>query len=152
KILGGYRQRARAFRPASVVNISAMSYGSLSGVAVQALNRGAQLAGCFHNTGEGGLSPHHLQGGDLIFQLGTGYFGCREIDGRFSLPKLVDLVHSHPQIRAIEIKLSQGAKPGLGGVLPKRKITPEIARIRGIEMTRDCVSPAAHSAFSNADS
>jgi glutamate synthase domain-containing protein 2 len=134
------------------VNISAMSYGSLSGVAVQALNRGAQLAGCFHNTGEGGLSPHHLQGGDLIFQIGTGYFGCREVDGRFSLPRLVQLVQAHPQIRALEIKLSQGAKPGLGGVLPRRKITPEIAAIRGIADDRDCVSPAAHTAFHDADS
>jgi glutamate synthase domain-containing protein 2 len=152
KIIGGHRRRARAFRPASVVNISAMSYGSLSGVAVQALNRGAQLAGCFHNTGEGGLSPHHLQGGDLIFQIGTGYFGCREVDGRFSLAKLVQLVQAHPQIRALEIKLSQGAKPGLGGVLPRRKITPEIAAIRGIADDRDCVSPAAHTAFHDADS
>ena len=74
-----------------------MSYGSLSSVAVQALNRGAKLAGCFQNTGEGGLSPHHLQGGDLIFQIGTGYFGCRELDGRFSLPRLIDLVQAHPQ-------------------------------------------------------
>ena len=97
KIVGGYRRRARAFRPASVVNISAMSYGSLSSVAVQALNRGAQLAGCLQNTGEGGLSPHHLQGGDLIFQIGTGYFGCRDLDGRFSLPRLIDLVQAHPQ-------------------------------------------------------
>jgi len=131
KVLGGHRRRTRAFRPASVVNISAMSYGSLSGVAVQALNRGAQLAGCLHNTGEGGLSPHHLQGGDLIFQIGTGYFGCREFDGRFSLPKLLEMVQAHPQIRAIEIKLSQGAKPGLGGVLPnarsRRRLPPSAA-------------------------
>src|SRR5688500_13948873 len=152
KVVGAYRERARAFRPASVVNISAMSYGSLSGVAVQALNRGAQLAGCFQNTGEGGLSPHHLQGGDLIFQIGTGYFGCRELDGSFSLARLIDLVQAHPQIRALEIKLSQGAKPGLGGVLPRRKITPEIAAIRGVSLDRDCVSPAAHTAFHDADS
>ena len=129
-----------------------MSYGSLSGVAVEALNRGAALAGCFHNTGEGGLSPHHRHGGDLIFQIGTGYFGCRDIDGRFSLPRLMELVDANPQIRALEIKLSQGAKPGLGGVLPKRKITPEIAGIRGVSPDRDCVSPAAHTAFHDADS
>jgi len=152
KILGGYRRRTRAFRPASVVNISAMSYGSLSAVAVEALNRGAALAGCMQNTGEGGLSPHHLHGGDLVLQLGTGYFGCRDADGRFSLARLTALVDAHPQIRAIEIKLSQGAKPGLGGVLPQRKITAEIAAIRGVPTDRDCISPAAHTAFRDADS
>lgn len=152
KVLGGARQRAKAFRPSSVVNVSAMSYGSLSGAAVSALNQGAKLAGCLQNTGEGGLSPYHLQGGDLIFQMGTGYFGCRELDGRFSLSRLKDLVAQHPQIRAIEIKLSQGAKPGIGGVLPKAKLTPEIAAIRGVPEGRDCVSPAAHAAFTDADS
>ena len=152
KVLGGPTRRAKAFTPASVVNVSAMSYGSLSGAAVRALNGGAKRAGCLHNTGEGGLSPHHLQGGDLVLQLGTGYFGCREMDGRFSLPRLTDMVAQHPQIRAIEIKLSQGAKPGIGGVLPKAKITPEIAAIRGIALDRDCVSPAAHTAFSDVDS
>jgi glutamate synthase (ferredoxin) len=152
KVLGGYRRRRYAFRPASVVNISGMSFGSLSGAAVEALNRGAQLAGCLQNTGEGGLTPHHLHGGDLVFQMGTGYFGCRELDGRFSMRQLKELTSAHPQVRAIEIKLSQGAKPGVGGVLPVAKITPEIARIRGIPMTRDCVSPAAHSAFRDADS
>jgi len=152
KVLGGYRRRRQAFRPASVVNISGMSFGSLSGPAVEALNRGAQLAGCLQSTGEGGLTPHHLHGGDLIFQMGTGYFGCREPDGRFSMSRLKDLTSAHPQVRAIEIKLSQGAKPGVGGVLPVAKITPEIARIRGIPMTHDCVSPAAHSAFHDVDS
>src|SRR5262249_60021402 len=127
-------------------------YGSLSGAAVSAINHGVKLAGCLQNTGEGGLSPYHLQGGDLIFQMGTGYFGCRELDGRFSLARLKDMLAAHPQIRAIEIKLSQGAKPGIGGVLPKAKITPEIASIRGVPSDRDCVSPAAHSVFSDADS
>jgi glutamate synthase domain-containing protein 2 len=92
-----------------------MSFGSLSGAAVEALNRGAALAGCLQNTGEGGLSPHHLHGGDLIFQIGTGYFGCRGLDGRFSLTKLLELTDKQPSIRALEIKLSQGAKPGIGG-------------------------------------
>jgi glutamate synthase domain-containing protein 2 len=152
KVMGGFRNRARAFRPASVVNVSGMSFGSLSGVAVEALNRGSRLAGCFQNTGEGGLSPHHAKGGDLILQIGTGYFGCRDRDGRFSLPHLKDLVQAHPQVKGIEIKLSQGAKPGVGGVLPRRKITPEIAAIRGISTDRDCVSPAVHAAFRDADS
>jgi len=152
KVMGEHRQRLRAFRPTSIINISAMSFGSLSGVAIQALNRGAQLAGCFQNTGEGGLSGHHAQGGDLVFQMGTGYFGCRDRDGHFSLPALKDLVARHPQVRAIEIKLSQGAKPGVGGVLPRVKISPEIAAIRGISRERDCISPAAHTAFGDADS
>lgn len=152
KVVGGFRNRRRAFRPASVVNISSMSFGSLSGAAIDALNRGSLLAGCFQGTGEGGLSPYHRQGGDLVFQIGTGYFGCRDEDGRFSLRRLMELVDANPQIRAIEIKLSQGAKPGVGGVLPRAKITPEIAAARGVSMDRDCVSPAAHSAFRDADS
>ncbi len=150
--IGGWRGRARPFTPGSVVNVSGMSFGSLSGAAVEALNRGAHLAGCYQNTGEGGLSPYHLQGGDLVLQIGTGYFGCRELDGRFSLPRLKALVSEHPAIRAIEIKLSQGAKPGAGGVLPKEKITAEIAAIRHIDPSKDCVSPASHSAFRDADS
>src|SRR5262245_9725857 len=147
KIVGGYRKRAKAFRPASVINVSGMSFGSLSGAAVEAINRGVKMAGCYQNTGEGGLARHHLHGGDLMYQIGTGYFGCRELDGRFSMPRLKDLVAEHPQIRGIEIKLSQGAKPGVGGVLPKQKLTPEIAAIRGVSLTRDCISPAAHTAF-----
>ena len=141
----------RAFRPASIVNVSGMSFGSLSGPAVEALNRGSQIAGCLQSTGEGGVSSHHLKGGDLVWQVGTGYFGCREPDGRFSMAKLKDTIARAPQIRAIEIKLSQGAKPGVGGLLPQAKITREIAEIRGIPMDRDCISPAAHSAFRNAD-
>jgi len=151
KVLGGPRARRAAFRPSSLVNISAMSYGSLSGPAVEALNAGAALAGSLHNTGEGGLSVHHRHGGDLVYQIGTGYFGCRTADGEFSLPTLLETISEAP-VRAIEIKLSQGAKPGLGGVLPGPKVTAEIARIRGIEPGKDCVSPARHSAFGDVDS
>ncbi len=151
KVLGAARGRAKAFRPASVVNVSGMSFGSLSGPAVEALNRGAQIAGCLHNTGEGGVSPYHLNGGDLVWQVGTGYFGCREADGRFSMARLQETVARCPQIRAIEIKLSQGAKPGAGGLLPQAKISAEIAETRGIPRDRDCASPAAHSAFGTAD-
>lgn len=151
KVLGAARQRARAFRPESVINVSGMSFGSLSGPAIEAINRGCSLAGCLHNTGEGGVSPYHLQGGGLIWQIGTGYFGCRDELGRFSLERFKDAVAEHP-VRAIEIKLSQGAKPGLGGLLPAAKITPEISKIRGIPMGRDCASPATHSAFRDVDS
>ena len=151
KVVGGARKRRGAFRPDSVVNISGMSFGSLSAAAVEALNRGAALAGCLHNTGEGGISPHHLRGGELACQLGTGYFGCRAPDGGFSLERFLETVASAP-VKAIEIKLSQGAKPGLGGVLPGVKVTPEIAAIRGIPVGRTCVSPSRHSAFSDADS
>lgn len=152
KVLGGYRARTKQFRPSSALNISGMSYGSLSSAAVQAINEGCRAAGSLQNTGEGGVSPYHLRGGELIWQIGTGYFGCRESDGTFSLSKLLDTVHKHPQIRAIEIKLSQGAKPGLGGVLPGAKVTPEIAAIRGIPVGKDCLSPNGHSAFSGIDS
>ncbi len=127
-----------------------MSFGSLSGRAVEAINRGCAIAGCLQNTGEGGIAPHHLHGGDLVYQIGTGYFGCRELDGRFCLSRLVDLTAAHP-VRAIEIKLSQGAKPGLGGVLPGAKVTPEIARIRNVPVGEDCVSPSAHQAFRSTD-
>lgn len=151
KILGGYRQRKRAFRPESVVNVSGMSYGSLSGPAVEAINRGCKLAGCLQNTGEGGISPYHVHGGELIWQIGTGYFGCRDADGRFSLRKLAEVVDRYRQVKAIEIKLSQGAKPGAGGILPKKKITAEIAAIRGISRDRDCISPAAHAEFHDPD-
>ncbi|MEV5986308.1 FMN-binding glutamate synthase family protein [Streptomyces sp. NPDC052051] len=151
KVLGGPRGRAKAFRPASVVNISAMSFGSLSGAAITALNKGAALAGTMHNTGEGGLSPYHRNGGDLILQIGTSYFGCRNEDGTFNLDKLKDVVAGAP-VKAIEIKLSQGAKPGLGGMLPGAKVTPEIAEIRGIPVGEDCASPSRHTAFSDVDS
>ncbi|WP_148573251.1 FMN-binding glutamate synthase family protein [Nocardioides caldifontis] len=151
KVLGRARGRAKAFRPPSMVNISAMSYGSLSGNAVEALNKGAALAGCMHNTGEGGLASYHRNGGDLVLQIGTGYFGCRDEKGRFDLARLKEKCESAP-VRAIEVKLSQGAKPGLGGLLPGAKVTPEIAEIRGIPVGEDCVSPSRHAEFSDVDS
>jgi glutamate synthase domain-containing protein 2 len=151
KVIGGPRGRAKAFRPDSVVNISAMSFGSLSGAAVEALNRGAKLAGCLHNTGEGSISPHHRHGGDLIYQIGTSYFGCRDENGRFDLLMLKELLESAP-VRAIEIKLSQGAKPGLGGMLPGAKVNAEISDIRGIPQGVDCISPSRHTAFADVDS
>ncbi|MCC5758118.1 glutamate synthase-related protein, partial [Klebsiella pneumoniae] len=114
KVLGASHGRRHAFRPASVVNISGMSYGSLSPPAVEALNRGAAMAPCLQNTGEGGLAPAHCHGGELVFQIGTGYFGCRDERGNFSMERLLERLDRAP-VRAIEIKLSQGAKPGLGG-------------------------------------
>ncbi|WP_010148605.1 FMN-binding glutamate synthase family protein [Serinicoccus profundi] len=151
KVLGAARGRARAFRPRSAINVSAMSYGSLSGPAIEALNRGCREAGALHNTGEGGISVHHQHGADLVFQIGTAYFGCRDDRGRFDLSRLKDLVSANP-VRALEVKLSQGAKPGLGGLLPKDKITEEIAGIRGISRDRDCHSPSRHAEFSDIDS
>lgn len=150
KVLGAARRRARSFRPASVVNTSAMSYGSLSHAAIEALNRGCAIAGCLHNTGEGGVSPYHDHGGDLIWQIGTGYFGCRDERGGFDLQRFKDVVDAF-RVRAIEIKLSQGAKPGLGGVLPGAKITRELSKIRGVPMGQDCISPSKHSAFGDED-
>ncbi|MFA5949346.1 MAG: FMN-binding glutamate synthase family protein [Hyphomicrobium sp.] len=133
---------------ASVFNISAMSYGALSANAIRALNRGAKLGNFAHDTGEGGVSPYHKEhGGDLIWEVGSGYFGCRAEDGRFS-PDRFARVAADPQIKMIEIKLSQGAKPGHGGVLPAAKVTAEIARIRGVAMGHDCISPPRHTAFS----
>lgn len=151
KVLGGSRGRRGAFRPHSVVNVSAMSFGSLSAPAISALNRGAALADCLHNTGEGGMSEHHQQGGDLIYQIGTAYFGCRDEEGNFSLDRLVERLEGSP-VKAIEIKLSQGAKPGLGGMLPGAKVTREIADIRGIPLGEDCASPSRHTAFHDTDS
>jgi glutamate synthase domain-containing protein 2 len=150
KVLGEHRGRRHAFRPPSVVNVSAMSFGSLSAPAVESMNRGAALAGCLQNTGEGGLSPHHKHGGELIFQIGTGYFGCRDDQGRFSLDELKAQLDDAP-IRALEIKLSQGAKPGLGGLLPAAKVTAEIAHAREVSANEDCVSPSRHSAFADVD-
>jgi glutamate synthase domain-containing protein 2 len=129
---------------ASYLNISAMSFGSLSTNAIEALNLGAKKAGCYHNTGEGAASPYHLKhGGDIVWQLGTGLFGCRDDNGRFN-PTTFEQTAKLSQIKMIEIKLSQGAKPGHGGVLPKEKITDEIARIRHISKDKDCVSPAVN--------
>ncbi|MFY9487128.1 MAG: FMN-binding glutamate synthase family protein [Solirubrobacterales bacterium] len=150
KVLGATRGRRRAFRPESLINISGMSFGALSGRAIEALNRGARSAGCLHNTGEGGISPYHLNGGEIVFQIGTGYFGCRDDHGRFSLDQLEQTIAGAP-VRAIEIKLSQGAKPGLGGILPGVKVTPEIARIRNVPVGVDCISPPGHTAFGNLD-
>jgi glutamate synthase domain-containing protein 2 len=129
---------------ASYLNISAMSFGSLSSNAIEALNLGAQKAGCYHNTGEGSVSPYHLKhGGNVVWQIGTGLFGCRDKEGNFN-PHLFAQTATKPAIKMIEIKLSQGAKPGHGGVLPKAKITQEIADIRNVPMTQDCISPATN--------
>ena len=134
---------------ASIFNISAMSFGSLSQNAVLALNGGAKLGNFAHNTGEGGLSDYHKQqGGDIILQIGTGYFGCRNPDGSFNDDAFRERAHL-PQVKMIEIKLSQGAKPGHGGMLPARKVTPEVARIRLVEEGKDVISPPAHKEFSN---
>lgn len=152
KTLGGTRNRAKAFIPNSVINVSGMSYGSIGPNAVKALNMGVALAKCLQSTGEGSVSDHHKHGGDLVWQIGTGYFGARNEDGSFSFEKMLQVIENTPSIKAIEIKLSQGAKPGLGGLLPGEKVTPEIARIRSIPVGVDCHSPSAHSAFSGADS
>ncbi|AKJ70020.1 glutamate synthase [Pandoraea thiooxydans] len=133
---------------ASIFNVSAMSFGALSGNAIQALNRGAKLGGFMHDTGEGSISPYHREhGGDLVWEVASGYFGCRNDDGSFNPDKFAEQARS-PQVKMIEVKLSQGAKPGHGGVLPAAKVTPEIAATRGIAMGQDCISPATHSAFS----
>ena len=133
---------------ASIYNISAMSYGSLSKNAILALSTGAKIGNFYHNTGEGGVSPYHFAGGgDLVWQIGTGYFGCRAEDGNFDGDKFKQLT-ANPQIKMIEIKLSQGAKPGHGGILPAAKVTVEISEIRGVSLGRDVLSPPAHSAFS----
>ncbi|MGL6210917.1 MAG: FMN-binding glutamate synthase family protein, partial [Paracoccaceae bacterium] len=133
---------------ASLLNISAMSYGALSANAVLALNKGAQKGGFFHDTGEGGVSPYHREfGGDLVWEIGSGYFGCRDAAGNFDPVKFAEVARD-PHVKMVELKLSQGAKPGHGGVLPAAKITPEIAAIRGVPMGQDCVSPAAHASFS----
>ncbi len=133
---------------ASVFNISAMSFGALSANAIRALNKGAAMGGFYHDTGEGSISPYHREaGGDLVWELGSGYFGCRATDGTFDPEKFSEQASS-PQVKMIEIKLSQGAKPGHGGILPAKKVTPEISMTRGVPMGQDCVSPARHSAFS----
>lgn len=133
---------------ASIFNVSAMSYGALSKNAVLALNGGAKLGGFYHNTGEGGVSPYHLaEGGDLVWQVGTGYFGCRTADGNFA-PEIFREMAAKENIKMIEIKLSQGAKPAHGGILPAAKITPEIVAIRKVEPGKDVISPPAHKAFS----
>ncbi|MBN9579982.1 MAG: FMN-binding glutamate synthase family protein [Afipia sp.] len=133
---------------ASVLNISAMSFGALSPNAVRALNAGARKGNFAHDTGEGGVSPYHREnGGDLIWEIGSGYFGCRNPDGTFN-PELFAKVAADDQIKMVELKISQGAKPGHGGVLPAAKVSAEISRIRGVAMGEDCISPAYHRAFS----
>lgn len=133
---------------ASIFNISAMSFGALSANAVLALNSGAKKGGFMHDTGEGSISQYHrVHGGDLVWEIGSGYFGCRDEQGHFDAEKFRANA-CDPQVKLIEIKLSQGAKPGHGGVLPGPKVTPEIAAARGVPVGEDCVSPAAHSAFS----
>lgn len=133
---------------ASIFNISALSFGALSANAILALNKGAQQGGFAHDTGEGSISQHHrVHGGDLIWEIGSGYFGCRNNDGTFNESEFADNAKL-PQVKMIEIKLSQGAKPGHGGVLPGAKVTAEIAAARGVPQGVDCISPASHSAFS----
>src|SRR5690606_23103407 len=132
---------------ASVVNIPAMSFGSLSANAIRALNEGAKRGGFYHDTGEGSISPYHLEnGGDLVWELGSGYFGCRDAEGRFDPQRFAGQA-GRPQVKMIEVKLSQGAKPGHGGVLPAAKVSAEIAATRGVPMGADCVSPASHTEF-----
>jgi glutamate synthase domain-containing protein 2 len=141
----------KPFSTVSLINISGMSYGAISKPAVQALSRGAALSGCYMDTGEGGLSPYHLEGGcDVIYQIGTAKYGVRDDAGKLDPDKLRAMA-AHEHVRAFEIKLSQGAKPGKGGVLPAAKVTEEIARIRGIPMGKDSLSPNRHPETSNMD-
>lgn len=132
----------------SRLNISSLSFGALSANAIMALNKGAKIGGFAQNTGEGGISPYHLQGGDLIFQIGTAYFGCRDEQGHFDENEF-SIEANRDVVKMIEIKLSQGAKPSHGGILPAAKLTPEIAKIRKVKMGQDVVSPAAHSEFNS---
>lgn len=137
------------YKADSIINISGMSYGALSKPAVRALSKGAKLAGCWMNTGEGGLSHHHLEGGcDIVFQIGTAKYGVRTSDGKLDNNKLREIANL-PQVKMFEIKMSQGAKPGKGGILPGKKVTPEIAKIRGIDAGKDSVSPNRHPEISN---
>ena len=130
----------------ALLNVSAMSFGALSANAIRALNRGAAAGGFAHDTGEGGISPYHREGGDLIWEIGSGYFGARTEDGDFD-PRMFAEKAADPQVKCVELKLSQGAKPGIGGVLPASKVTPEIAAIRGVPVGVKCISPPAHRVF-----
>jgi glutamate synthase domain-containing protein 2 len=145
KVKIGSSQCAKPY-PASMFNISAMSYGSLSKNAIMALNQGAKQGDFFHNTGEGGLSPYHLQGSDVVWNIGTGYFSCRNNDGTFNVDQFEKRAILD-NVKMIEIKFSQGAKPGHGGILPKEKVTDEIAAIRLVDKGNDIISPPTHSAF-----
>jgi len=143
----GEGQCRQPFEAKSIVNVSGMSFGAISAPAVRSLSRGAAVAGCWMDTGEGGLSPYHLEGGcDIIMQIGTAKYGVRDAQGNLSEQRLLELAKS---VKAFEIKLSQGAKPGKGGVLPGRKVTPEIAEIRGIPEGRDSISPNRHRDIAN---
>lgn len=147
RITIGNNQCAQPYS-ASIFNISAMSFGSLSANAIRALNKGAALGSFYHDTGEGSVSRYHREfGGDIVWEVASGYFGCRTAEGHFDPDKFAAQANE-PQIRMIEIKLSQGAKPGHGGILPAKKVTPEIAAARGVPMGEDCISPSHHSAFS----
>jgi len=152
KEIGKAHGRKRPYRPPSIINISAMSFGALGQNAQAALNMGAAASSCYHNTGEGGVSRFHRNGADLVWQLGTGYFGARNEDGTFSLDKFKRQVEEVEHIRMVEIKLSQGAKPGKGGVLPGSKVTADISEARGVPVGQDVLSPSTHSAFHDVDS
>ncbi len=149
KVIGEFNKRKYQYRPYSIINISAMSFGSLSKNAISAMNIGAKEAGSYHNTGEGGISPYHLHGADVVWQIGTGYFGARNKEGRFDLQILKEKVDVYKSVRMIEIKLSQGAKPGKGGILPGIKVNAEIAKAREVEIGKDCISPSSHAEFSS---
>jgi glutamate synthase domain-containing protein 2 len=147
RITIGGEQCAKTYS-ASIFNISAMSFGSLSANAIRALNKGAALGGFYHDTGEGSISPYHREfGGDIVWEVASGYFGCRDAHGRFDPVRFAEQARTD-QVKMIEIKLSQGAKPGHGGVLPASKVTREISLTRGVPMGEDCISPASHSEFS----
>lgn len=148
RIVVGNEQCAQPYA-ASILNVSAMSFGALSARAIEALNQGAALGGFYHDTGEGGISDYHRRhGGDLVWEIGSGYFGCRDDEGRFD-PEAFRSQATLDAVKMIEIKLSQGAKPGHGGMLPGAKVTPEIARARSVPPYQDCISPRGHSAFSS---
>jgi len=149
KYIGYSNNRKYPYQPKSIINISAMSFGSLGAKAISSLNKGALQANCYHNTGEGGVSSYHSYGADIVWQIGTGYFGARDKNGNFSIEKFTETINLNPNIKMIEIKLSQGAKPGKGGILPANKVTLEIANIRGIPIGEACISPNSHTAFSN---
>lgn len=151
KVIGEFNRRAKKYRSNSIVNISAMSFGALGSGATTANNIGAKIAYCYHNTGEGGFSQYHNNGADVVFQIGTAYYGCRDEKGNFSMAELIKLTSKNSNIKMIEIKLSQGAKANKGGILPADKVTKEIAEIRRIPVGQASVSPGYHSAFSNVE-
>lgn len=148
KIVGLSHGRKNPYQLPSIVNISGMSYGALSAKATEANNKGAALAGCYHNTGEGGFTDYHTYG-DTVFQLGTAYYGARNKYGEFDIDVLANLIERNSNIKMIEVKISQGSKPSKGGLLPGSKVTKEIAKFRGIGVGEDSVSPGYHSEFSN---